>query len=261
MANKKIGFYGKLESTANNKVENLYIIVNNKSIVFIVKHILSNEFVSVEHFEQAADNIAWNPLFAFLQNNSSLIQNYYKHIYFVNNHSRLILSQTDSKDNSLLAANELELIHGPKAEEEIYTSSIGDKHFLIYGVADELSALLTRYFHSGKWQHYASFFLQNAKENEVLISIFEDNFLLYIVANGNSKLLNYYTLEVEDQNIYTVLNCCINVGIDTNAFTLSVRGYEEGKHHFINKLAPYFASKKIIQIDQLPNAYSSYFIF
>jgi len=261
MANKKIGFYGKLESTANNKVENLYIIVNNKSIVFIVKHILSNEFVSVEHFEQAADNIAWNPLFAFLQNNSSLIQNYYKQIYFVNNHSRLILSQTDSKDNSLLAANELELIHGPKAEEEIYTSSIGDKHFLIYGVADELSALLTRYFHSGKWQHYASFFLQNAKENEVLISIFEDSFLLYIVANGNSKLLNYYTLEVEDQNIYTVLNCCINVGIDTNAFTLSVRGYEEGKHHFINKLAPYFTSKKIIQIEQLPNAYSSYFIF
>jgi hypothetical protein len=28
MANKKIGFYGKLESTANNKAENLYIIVN-----------------------------------------------------------------------------------------------------------------------------------------------------------------------------------------------------------------------------------------
>ncbi|MEY3120534.1 MAG: hypothetical protein RL548_891, partial [Bacteroidota bacterium] len=26
MANKKIGFYGKLESTANNKVENLYIV-------------------------------------------------------------------------------------------------------------------------------------------------------------------------------------------------------------------------------------------
>jgi hypothetical protein len=78
MANKKIGFYGKLESTANNKVENLYIIVNNTSIVFVVKNIVKNEFVSIEHFEQTEEASSWSPLLAYLQNNSSLIQNYYK---------------------------------------------------------------------------------------------------------------------------------------------------------------------------------------
>ena len=261
MANKKIGFYGKLESNANNKVENLYIIVNNKSIVFVVKHLVSNKFVSVEHFEQTEEAISWSPLLAYLQNNSSLIQNYYKNIFLVINSNRLILSQTDTKDNLLLAAHELELIHGQKLDEEIYTSSIEDKYFLIYGIADELSAILNRYFPSGKWQHYASYFLDNVLDSEVQVRIFEDCFIVYIVEKGITKLLNYYTLEGEDQNIYTLLNSSINTGIDTNKFLLKVWGYEEGKHNFITKTAPYFAAKQIIQIEQVPNAYSSYFIF
>jgi len=261
MANKKIGFYGKLESTANNKVENLYIIVNNTSIVFVVKHIEKNEFISIEHFEQTEEATSWSPLLAYLQNNSSLIQNYYKNILLVTNSNRLILSQTDAKDNLLSAAHELELIHGRKSEEEIYTSTIANKHFLIYGIPDELSAILTRYFPSGKWQHYASYFLGNVLENEVQVRIFEDCFIIYIVEKGITKLLNYYPLEAEDQNIYTLLNSCINAGIDTNTFLLKVWGYEEGKHNFITKTAPYFAAKQIIQIEQVPNAYSSYFIF
>jgi hypothetical protein len=81
------------------------------------------------------------------------------------------------------------------------------------------------------------------------------------VEKGITKLLNYYPLEAEDQNIYTLLNSCINAGIDTNKFLLKVWGYEEGKHNFISKTAPYFAAKQIIQIEQVPNAYSSYFIF
>ena len=260
MANKKIGIYGKLESTANNKVENLYIIVNNKSILFIVKHLLSNEFISVEHFEKEEDSTPWKPLFAFLQNHSSLIQNYYKNIYFVNNSNRVILSQTDTKDDALLAAQELELIHGYQSAEEIYTSAIGEKHFLIYGVNDELSALLTRYFHNGKWQHYASFFLQNVSESEVQIRIFEDYFMVYIVENGKTKLLNYFSLGVEDQNIYTVLNACSNAGIDINNFSMTVWGFDQ-QHNFIEKLRPYFSSIHIKQVEQLPNTYSSYLIF
>lgn len=261
MANKKIGFYGKLESTANNKVENLYIVVNKTSIVFVIKHTVKNEFVSIEHFEQTEDATSWSPLLAYLQNNSSLIQNYYKNIFLVINSNRLILSQTDAKENLISAAHELELIHGHKLEEEIYTSSVGDKHFLIYGIADELSAILTRYFPSAKWQHYASYFLANLLDTEVQIRIFEDCFIIYIVDNGITKLLNYYPLEGEEQNIYTLLNSCINAGIDTNKFLLKVWGYEEGKHNFITKAAPYFAAKQIIQIEKVPNAYSSYFIF
>ena len=261
MANKKIGFYGKLESTANNKVENLYIIVNKTSIVFIIKHIVKNEFVSIEHFEQTEESNSWSPLLAYLQNNSKLIQNYYKNIFLVVNNNRIILSQTDAKDNLLSAAQELELIHGHKLDEEIYTSIIGDKHFLIYGIADDLYAILNRYFPSGKWQHYTSFFLGNEIDSEVQVRIFEDSFILYIVEKGITKLLNYYSLEGEDQNIYTLLNSCINAGIDINKFLLKVWGYEEGKHNFITKTAPYFAAKQVVQIEQVPNAYSSYFIF
>ena len=261
MANKKIVFYGKLESTANNKVENLYIVVNKTSIVFVIKHTVTNEFASIEHFEQTEEATSWSPLLAYLQNNSSLIQNYYKNIFLVINSNRLILSQTDAKENLISAAHELELIHGHKLEEEIYTSSVGDKHFLIYGIADELSAILTRYFPSAKWQHYASYFLANLLDTEVQIRIFEDCFIIYIVDNGITRLLNYYPLEGEEQNIYTLLNSCINAGIDTNKFLLKVWGYEEGKHNFITKAAPYFAAKQIIQIEQVPNAYSSYFIF
>lgn len=261
MANKKIGFYGKLESTANNKVENLYIVVNYNSILFIVKHLLSNEFISVEHFEKEEAQAPWKPLFAFLQNNSSLIQNYYKNIYFVNNSHRVILSQTDAKEDTLSAASELELIHGYQSEEEIYTSSIGEKHFLIYGVNDELSSLLTRYFHNGKWQHYASFFLQNVRDNEVQIRIFENNFLLYIVANAYTQFLNYFSLSTEDQNLYNIINTCKNIGIDINNIALSVWGFEKEKHSFIQKIVPYFASNRIIEIEKLPNTYSSYLIF
>ena len=119
MANKKIGFYGKLESTANNKVENLYIIVNKTSIVFVVKQIVKNEFVSIEHFEQTEEASSWSPLLAYLQNNSSLLQNYYKDIFLVMNGNRLILSQTDAKDDLIAAAHELELVHGHKLDEEI----------------------------------------------------------------------------------------------------------------------------------------------
>ena len=261
MANKKIGFYGKLESTANNKVEDLFIIVNNKSIVFVVKHLVSNKFVSLEHFEQTEEASSWSPLLAYLQNNSSLIQNYYKNIFLVINSNRLILSQTDAKENLISAAHELELIHGHKLDEEIYTNTMGNKHFLVYGIADELSAILTRYFPSAKWQHYASYFLGNVLDSEVQVRIFEDCFIVYIVEKGITKLLNYYPLEGEEQNIYTLLNSCINAGIDTNTFLLKVWGYEVDKHNFITTTAPYFTAKQIIQIEKVPNAYSSYFIF
>jgi hypothetical protein len=103
--------------------------------------------------------------------------------------------------------------------------------------------------------------LGNVLDTEVQVRIFEDCFIIYIVEMGITKLLNYYTLEGEDQNIYTLLNSCINAGIDTNTFLLKVWGYEEGKHNFISKAVPYFAAKQIIQIEQVPNTYSSYFIF
>jgi hypothetical protein len=74
MAKKKIGIYTDLVSTFNNKVEDLYLIVDKESIVFSVKNKISNEFVAFEHFVNTPDNIGWHQLIAYLQNNSKLTQ-------------------------------------------------------------------------------------------------------------------------------------------------------------------------------------------
>ena len=75
MAKKKIGIYGVLESTANNKVEDLYLIVDESAIAFAVKNNISNIYQCFEYFVNDPENIGWNQLVAYLQNNSKLIQN------------------------------------------------------------------------------------------------------------------------------------------------------------------------------------------
>ena len=55
MAKKKIGIYGILESTANHKVEDLYIIVDHHSIHFAVKHLESNKYIAFESFVSGTD--------------------------------------------------------------------------------------------------------------------------------------------------------------------------------------------------------------
>ena len=50
MAQKKIGIYGTLQSTANNKVEDLYLIVDGQSIIFSVKNTSTNAYVAFEYF-------------------------------------------------------------------------------------------------------------------------------------------------------------------------------------------------------------------
>jgi len=50
MAKKKIGIYGVLESTANNKVEDLYLIVDEYAIAFSVKNNIANTYQCFEYF-------------------------------------------------------------------------------------------------------------------------------------------------------------------------------------------------------------------
>ena len=97
MAKKKIGLYSTLESTFNNKVEDLYLIVDHEQIVFSVKNNKNGEFVAFEHFVNSPDNVGWHQLIAYLQNNSKLIQSVFNNVLFVWNSPRYILTKKLSK--------------------------------------------------------------------------------------------------------------------------------------------------------------------
>jgi hypothetical protein len=242
MAQKKLSVYGNLVSTANNKVENLYLVIDQNSIVFVVKNTLVNEFVAIEHFESTNDQTGWSQLIGFLQNNSTLIHSVFNKIYFVLNIPRMLLTKEHAVEDNLQYANELDMVFGKKSDEEIYTSLIDSKYNLVYSVPDELSALLSRTFPTGKWQHYAQFLVQNSTNNELHLTIFDQHMIMHIVDQGQTKFLNYYSLGGKDQNIYTILNACIQLGIDTNLLHLKINGSSATNANFVNALLPYFKS-------------------
>lgn len=272
MAQKKIGIYGTLQSTANSKVEDLYLIVDGQSIIFSVKNIQTNEYIAFEYFVNHGDNQSWSQLVAYLQNNSKLMHAVYHQIHFVMNTPRVILSQQNTHVEALHFQHELNVVHGIKIEEEVYTNSIGFDKVIVFGVPDALSTLLTRSFPTGKWYHYAQFLIQQSVHDGVYISLFEFDYCLLIVKDGIVQLCNYANLESPDQNSYMVLNSCVQVGVDTNSTALFIQGYHTEAHSFVQKIAPYFES---LQVSKGPttgvgaslnasypnHTYSTYFIF
>ena len=90
---KKIGIYGVQESTANNKVEDLYLIVDEQSICFVVKNHINSAYIAFEYFENTTDQNGWNQLLGYLQNNSKLIQSYYRQVQFVMNTKNTLLTK------------------------------------------------------------------------------------------------------------------------------------------------------------------------
>jgi hypothetical protein len=272
MAQKKLSVYGNLVSTANNKVENLYLVVDDQSIVFVVKNTLVNEFVAIEHFVNTSELPGWNQLIGFLQNNSTLIHSVFNKIYFVMNAPRMLLTVEHAHEDALQYAKELQLIFGAKNDEEIYTTPLDANHCLVYGVPDELSSLLTRTFPTGKWQHYASFLLQNNSNDEVQVVVFDAQLIIHIKEQGKTKLFNYFPFGGKDQNIYTVLNACIQAGVDTNLIDLKVIGHPKDHSNLIATLIPYFRTGAFSSIadagigaalnKEIPDPiYAPYFIF
>jgi hypothetical protein len=272
MAKKNIGIYSNLESTSNNKVEDLYLIVDNNNIVFSVKHKKTNEFVAFEHFSNNQDNAGWHQLVAYLQNNSKLIHGIFGTVFFVWNSARFILTNKLQKEDTLVYLEELNMVHGKSTEEELYLTPFNDQLIIAFTVPDALSTLLSRSFPTGKWHHYAEYVLANKAENEALIYLFENNFCLRVINDGKTQLVKYFPIEGEDQNCYQLLNACSNAGLDTNLATLKVWGYNSIQHEFINKIAPYFLVGEIIESPKSgigaslntnypQNIYSTYFIF
>jgi len=261
MAKKKIGIYSALESTPNNKVEDLYLIVDKESIVFSVKHTQKNEFVALEQFVNNVENTGWHQLVAYLQNNSKLIQNTYGNIYFVWNSARFILTKKQENEDTLLYQQELNLVHGPLNDEELYLTPYDENYTIIFSVPDALSTILSRSFPTGVWHHYAEYVLAAEANNHALIYLFENNYCIRLLNEGRTQLINYFPIEGNDQNSYTILNACALTNLNITETDLKVWGYNSLQHEFINEIGKSFKSIEIVNTTNIQPIYSTYFIF
>jgi hypothetical protein len=272
MAKKKIGIYTQLESNPNYKVEDLYLIVDKEGIVFSVKNKVKNEFVAFEHFVNTAENTGWHQLVAYLQNNSKLIQNVFGDIHFVWNAPKFIVTKKMTQADSVIYQQELSLVHGVNNDEELYVTPYDESLVILFSVPDALSTLLSRSFPTGKWHHYIEYVMNADANNDALIYLFENHFVLRLVKNGQTQLVKYCPMAGIDQNAYTILNACQQAGIVLDQTQLKVWGYQKEQHDFIEKIASVFGTYTIFNApDQSVGAnlnasypqhiYSTYFIF
>jgi hypothetical protein len=213
MAKKKIGIYSPLESTANQKVEDLFLILGDHSIAFSVKNIQKNTYVAFEYFENDEQVDGWGPLIAYLQNNSKLIHAIYRQVHFVLNHTRFVVTKKYPSSDSLLYLQEFILLHGPLTEEELQVNELEDGTTVVFTVPDHLATLLTRTFSMGKWRHYSEWVIPALRPASVSLHLFDSNFLLTLHKDNQLKLIKYAKKSTADQNSYTILNACQQIGL------------------------------------------------
>jgi len=269
---KKIGIYGVQESTANNKVEDLYLIVDEQSICFVVKNHINGEYIAFEYFENTTDQNGWNQLLGYLQNNSKLIQSFYRQVQFVMNTKRTVLTKSVTTGADAFYHNEFSLVVGTKMEEEIQLQKIGQDQVLVYSVPDALSTLLTRSFPTGKWVNYLSSLISSNHKDGVCVAVFNDYFIVLILQNGKPHFVNYFNRSSDEQNQYLVLNACVQVNIQPKDSNLNVIGYSAERDLWMQELASYFASAQMqhapetgigasLNADYPNHHYAPYFIF
>ena len=269
---KKIGIYGVQESTANNKVENLYLIVDEQSICFVVKNHINGEYIAFEYFENTTDQNGWNQLLGYLQNNSKLIQSFYRQVQFVMNTKRTVLTKSVTTGADAFYHNEFSLVVGTKMEEEIQLQKIGQDQVLVYSVPDALSTLLTRSFPTGKWINYLSSLISSNNTDGVCVAVFNDYFIVLILQNGKPHFVNYFNRSSDEQNQYLVLNACVQANIQPKDSNLNVIGYSAERDLWMQELASYFAGAQMqhapetgigatLNADYPNHYYAPYFIF
>jgi len=269
---KKIGIYGVQESTANNKVEDLYLIVDEQSICFVVKNHINGEYIAFEYFENTTDQNGWNQLLGYLQNNSKLIQSFYRQVQFVMNTKRTVLTKSVTTGADAFYHNEFNLVVGTKMEEEIQLQKIGQDQVLVYSVPDALSTLLTRSFPTGKWINYLSSLISSNNTDGVCVAVFNDYFIVLILQNGKPHFVNYFNRSSDEQNQYLVLNACVQANIQPKDSNLNVIGYSAERDLWMQELASYFAGAQMqhapeagigasLNADYPNHHYAPYFIF
>ncbi len=240
MAKKKIGIYGTLESTANHKVEDLYIVVDHQSIHFAVKHLISNHFIAFESFVSGNEVNGFSQLLAYLQNNSKLMHAVYHHVHFVMNHSRVYISKQQNVKDNTIYQNELNIIFGHQSDEDLFVTPVDQDKVLVYGIPDMYQTLLTRSFPTGKWSHYANAMLSHAQQNGVHIYFFEAYYIVFIRNQNGIQFYKYFEESEEAQNVYNVLSACKHLQINPNTESLYLRGYHAENNHWAIELGSYF---------------------
>lgn len=272
MAKKKIGIYGVQESTANNKVEDLYLVVDEQSICFVVKNHTNGQYIAFEYFENTPDQHGWNQLLGYLQNNSTLIQSFYRQVHFVMNTKNTLLTKSVHAGAAAFYQNEYNLVFGTPMESELQVESLGQQQALVYSVPDALSTLLTRAFPTGKWTNYISRLVASNQADGVYIAVFDDYFMLLILQNGQPLFVNYFKKGGDDQNQYFVLNACIQANIQPKDSHLNVIGYSADRDLWMQELSNYFAGAQMqhapnegigatLNADYPDHHYAPYFIF
>jgi hypothetical protein len=269
---KNIGIYGVQESTANNKFEDLYLIVDEKSICFVVKNHINGAYISFEYFENTSDQNGWNQLLGYLQNNSKLIQSFYRQVQFVMNTKRTLLTKSVTTGADAFYHNEFSLVVGTKMEEEVQLQKIGQDQVLVYSVPDALSTLLTRSFPTGKWINYLSSLITSNHSDGVCVTVFNDYFIVLVLQNGKPHFVNYFNRGGDTQNQYLVLNVCVQANILPNETNLNVIGYSAERDFWMQELASYFAGAHLqntpdegvgasLNVEHPNHHYAPYFIF
>jgi hypothetical protein len=269
---KKTGIYGVLESTANNKVEDLYLIVDEQTICFVVKNHINGAYIAFEYFENTPDNHGWNQLLGYLQNNSKLIQSFYRQVQFVMNTKRTLLTKAVQTGADAFYHNEFSLVVGTNMEEELQIQKIGQDQVLVYSIPDALSTLLTRSFPTGKWINYLSSLVSSNHSDGVCVTVFNDYFIVLIIQNGKPHFLNYFNRSSNEQNQYLVLNACVQANIQPKEAQLNVIGYSADRDVWMQELANYFAGAHMrhapeagigatLNADYPNHHYAPYFIF
>jgi hypothetical protein len=269
---KNIGIYGVQESTANNKVEDLYLIVDEKSICFVVKNHINGAYIAFEYFETSSDQHSWNELLGYLQNNSKLIQSFYRQVQFVMNTKRTLLTKSVNTGADAFYHNEFSLVIGTKIEEEVQLQKIGQEQVLVYGVPDALNTLLTRSFPTGKWINYISSLITSNHIDGVCVTVFNDYFIVLVLQNGKPHFVNYFNRSSDEQNQYLVLNACVQANIQPKDSNLNVIGYSAERDLWMQELASYFAGAQMqhapekgigasLNADYPNHHYAPYFIF
>ena len=269
---KNIGIYGVQESTANNKFEDLYLIVDEKSICFVVKNHINGAYISFEYFENTSDQNGWNQLLGYLQNNSKLIQSFYRQVQFVMNTKRTLLTKSVTTGADAFYHNEFSLVVGTKMEEEVQLQKIGKDQVLVYSVPDALSTLLTRSFPTGKWINYLSSLITSNHSDGVCVTVFNDYFIVLVLQNGKPHFVNYFNRGGDTQNQYLVLNVCVQANILPNETNLNVIGYSAERDFWMQELASYFAGAHLqntpdegvgasLNAEHPNHHYAPYFIF
>ncbi len=271
MAKKIIDVYSKNISFTENKSNDLYITIDNNNLFFSVKNSINSQFLALEHFMSDMDEAGWDQLISLAQKKSKLINLIYSNVFFVWNNPRFIITKHALKQDVLYYQQELNLVHGMNHNDDVYFNPIGDDLILAYSIPDPLIVLLSKLFPNGVWHHYMEFVMKQGMDNCVSIFLFDQVFCLNINGNGITQLSNYYKLEGANQNTYQILNACHHSAVETNISSVNVFGFEEDKNEFVNTLANYFKSGKLVESVEYwdnddnkncpNNIYTTYFIY